>query len=59
MGKVYEKANYCQCQECASVTTEDVGIGCWLICCKCNKRIEDTFEYYNHYDGEDHMTDFY
>lgn len=28
--------------------------GYWLVCEKCGKPVEDSFEYYNHYDGEDH-----
>ena len=59
MEKEYEKADYCRCQKCSSVSTEDTGFGFWLVCCDCGKRIEDSFEYYNHYDGEDHIVDVY
>lgn len=45
---------FCECENSSGCYTEDTGWGYWLVCNDCNKRIEDTFEYYNHYDGEDH-----
>ena len=59
MEKEYERADFCRCKKCSSVATEDTGFGFWLTCCDCGKRIEDSFEYYNHYDGEDHVVDPY
>ena len=55
----YEKADYCRCSKCSSVSTELTDLGFWLICCDCGKRVEDSFEYFNHYDGEDHVNDLY
>lgn len=33
--------------------------GWWDVCCKCGKEIEDSFHYYNHFDGEDHDEDIF
>jgi hypothetical protein len=48
------KDDYCKCLNSSSVTSELGDWGYWLICCDCGKRLEDSFHYYNHYDGEDH-----
>ena len=51
-----EKENeYCTCG-IASIyaDTESSDFGYWDVCSACNKKIEDCFHYYNHYDGEDH-----
>lgn len=47
--------DYCTCTTNTSITTgfED-DFGYWLVCCNCEKKIEDGYHYYNHYDGEDH-----
>lgn len=46
--------DYCKCEN-RSGTRSAVGEwGYWLICSDCEKVVEDSFEYYNHYDGEDH-----
>lgn len=54
-----EKIEFCQCEHPSSVTS-GIGDFCfWLVCCDCYKPIEDSFEYYNHYDGEDHAINLY
>ena len=50
-----ERADFCRCNKCSSVSTVHTDFGFWLICCDCGKRLEDSFEYDNHYDGEDHV----
>ncbi len=54
--KYKEDSKYCTCNGCYSVyaDTESNDFGYWLVCTNCNKKIEDEFHYYNHYDGEDH-----
>ena len=37
-----------------SVHTKQNDWGCWDVCNVCGQRIEDSFHYFNHYDGEDH-----
>lgn len=59
MDKEYEKADYCRCNKCSSVSTELTEFGFWSICCNCGKRLEDSFEYFNHFDGEDHTNNLY
>ncbi len=47
---------FCEC-ETIKGTYSDVDsdqFGYWDMCTVCNKKIEDGFHYYNHYDGEDH-----
>lgn len=44
---------------CGNITgtcsdTKSSSLGYWDICANCNKKIEDEFHYYNHYDGQDH-----
>ena len=48
--------NYCKCSGSYGVTSdvENSEHGYWDVCCKCGKRLEDGFHYYNHWDGEDH-----
>lgn len=51
---------YCTCDNCSSVSIEsDDEWGFWEVCNKCRKRVEDSYQAYNHYDGEDHMDDPY
>ena len=49
------KYEYCECKECKTVYTgfEDE-FGYWDICGECNKRMEDGYHFFNHYEGEDH-----
>ena len=53
---IKEENDYCTCNGCSSVSADTTSsdFGYWDICNNCNKRIEDGFHYYNHYDGEDH-----
>ena len=46
--------DYCQCDTIECVSTDIDDFGQWDVCSKCGKPIEDTYEYFNHYDGEDH-----
>lgn len=49
---------FCQCADkdskgvCGPFSND---FGYWLKCGSCGKVIEDSFEYFNHYDGEDHL----
>ncbi len=46
--------DFCKCKNSSGVYTNTGSWGHWDICLDCNKVIEDSFSYYNHYDGEDH-----
>lgn len=46
--------DFCKCESRSGEGSEIGEFGYWLICSDCGKRIEDGFEYYNHWDGEDH-----
>ena len=47
---------YCKCtnREGTYSNTQIDIFGYWDMCTACDKKIEDGFHYYNHYDGEDH-----
>lgn len=45
---------FCSCGNRSSVYNESDGFGSWDVCSNCKKPIEDSYEYFNHYDGEDH-----
>lgn len=49
---------FCKCENSSGVSSQPEDFGYWLVCTKCNKKIEDSYEYYNHYDGEDHGYDY-
>ena len=49
-----DDVEYCTCEGTECVHAEIGEFGYWLVCEKCGKPVEDSFEYYNHYDGEDH-----
>lgn len=49
-----EKYYTCNGHTSIYVDTESSDFGYWDVCSDCNKKIEDGFHYYNHYDGEDH-----
>ena len=51
-----ENKIYCTCGIAPSMyaDTESSDFGYWYVCSRCNKRIEDGFHYYNHFEGEDH-----
>lgn len=49
---------FCRCKEVTTVYAETNDFGQWLVCDVCKKPIEDSFEYFNHYDGEDHITEY-
>lgn len=49
---------YCECKVLNSVSTEIGEWGQWDVCNDCNRPVEDTFEYFNHYDGEDHVFEY-
>lgn len=54
-----QKSEFCSCENVTSIytDTESSDFGYWEVCSDCNKKIEDGFHYYNHYDGEDHCDD--
>jgi len=45
---------YCKCEHTSSVHTENNDFAFWNVCDDCGKPIEDTYLYFNHYDGEYH-----
>ncbi|MFW2500424.1 hypothetical protein [Clostridium diolis] len=45
---------YCTCNGRTSIYTENDDWGFWDVCCNCNKPVECSYTYFNHYDGEDH-----
>lgn len=49
---------FCQCEHSSSYHTDTNDWGQWDVCNDCNKPIEDSFEYYNHHDGEDHVFEY-
>lgn len=51
------KEEFCKCARSKGVTSDVDDFGYWLICVACGKKIEDSYEYHNHYDGEDHYYD--
>lgn len=51
----YDNGVYCQCANSSSVGSDMDDFGCWSVCVDCNMPVEDTYQYFNHYDGEDHM----
>jgi len=46
---------YCKCEKIKSVHTDTDEWGQWDVCDVCNKTIEFSYQYFNHYDGEDHV----
>jgi hypothetical protein len=50
-----KKNEYCTCKESHPVCSETNAWGEWLVCTNCEKMIEDSFQYSNHYNGEDHV----
>ena len=51
------KIEYCKCEKSSSVYSESDDFGCWSVCSDCKKVVEDSYTYFNHYDGEDHIVD--
>lgn len=53
---VIKESEYCSCERDAGIysNTDIDEFGYWDMCSKCNKKIEDGFHYYNHFDGQDH-----
>ncbi|WP_175400841.1 MULTISPECIES: hypothetical protein [Clostridium] len=54
---MYKDEEFCNCNCNSSVYSENDDFGYWLVCTKCGKPIEDSYKYFNHYDGEDHCDD--
>lgn len=54
--KETDVSDYCECEERTGVyaNTELDEFGYWYMCNTCNKKVEDGFHYYNHFEGEDH-----
>jgi len=48
---------FCRCKDIKSIYTDIDDWGQWYVCNKCNKPIEGTYKYFNHYDGEDHVSE--
>lgn len=55
MKMIEPEEGYCSCDKPTSPYAEHGDFGYWLRCSKCEKVIEDSFEYFNHFDGEDHF----
>ena len=51
-----DNEQFCKCNVVTVMysDTDSSDFGYWDVCGVCNKKIEDGFHYYNHYDGEDH-----
>ncbi|MBW9159460.1 hypothetical protein [Clostridium tagluense] len=49
---------FCKCMRTSSIYDEIDDWGHWDMCVDCNKPIEGTYEFFNHYDGEDHCNDY-
>ena len=47
---------FCTCDNIIGIYSDiqSSSFGYWYICINCDKKIEDGFHYYNHYDGEDY-----
>ncbi|WP_187115127.1 hypothetical protein [Clostridium tyrobutyricum] len=52
-----DNQEFCKCKNRPSVYSEEDDWGYWLVCAQCRKPIEDSYTYFNHYDGEDHCDD--
>lgn len=52
------ETEYCKCDKNTAVYSESNDFGYWLVCSECEKVVEDSFTYFDHYDGEDHALDF-
>lgn len=49
------ESEYCSCNMDKGITIGfESDWGYWDVCISCDKKLEDGFHYYNHYDGEDH-----
>ena len=49
------KREYCKCENPKLVYTDFDDFAQWDVCGECNKEIDETYQYLNHYDGEDHV----
>jgi len=49
---------FCKCDDIKSIHTEIGEWGQWDVCDNCNMQIEDSFECFDHYDGEDHLFEY-
>lgn len=52
------RIEYCTCEKCTQTYTVTDDFAQWDVCSNCNKPIEDTYEYLDHYDGEDHCFEY-
>jgi len=43
--------DFCKCENRSGVYSETGTLGCWLVCRGCNKVIEDSYAYFNLYEG--------
>lgn len=51
------ETEYCKCKNSSGVYSPTNDFGYWDVCKDCDKVIEDSYEYFNHHDGEDHCVD--
>lgn len=51
------ETEYCKCENLSGDYSRHDDFGHWSVCKDCDKVIEDSYEYFNHYDGEDHCID--
>lgn len=49
---------FCSCKKSSSIHTETDDFMQWDVCNDCCKVIEDSMQYLNHYDGEDHVFEY-
>lgn len=47
------KKEYCTCEQVTGSSTQMDDFGYWEVCNICGKPIEESYVYFNHYDGED------
>ena len=40
--------NFCKCENRSGIYSETGTLGCWLVCCDCNKGIIDSYLYFVH-----------
>lgn len=53
------ESKYCSCTNPSVIYTQMDDLMWWEECGGCAKPIEDSYHYFNHYDGEDHDDDFW
>lgn len=50
--KKFDPNDYCQCDTVKATYVDQTPNGYWLVCSECNKRIHDSFTYYDYLSEE-------